>query len=297
MGCGVTDAYDAEIDRVQARTASAFGAAILDPADVYEDDDLALDDATVDRQLSAPIGYVHADPWLARRGLTIGASEVAALFVAYDVEDPSKLGSYARKAGARRARGRWKNEPRIILEKAGILPPLKSGKGARMGQERERELLIQWRERVKRGNAGDAASMVDGASIVYVPDVLPIELAPLPSRHCPALAATPDVWARDVFGDLGAVELKCSMHPYGEAKRQHVIQLHAQVDVIGGTWAAVVEGEGWGADWRDRDGEPWGPIRTWPVEIDRGLIATIHEVCTRAMRRVSEIREAAKEAA
>lgn len=137
--------------------------------------------------------------------------------------------------------------------------------------------------------------MIDADSIAYVPDAIPRELLPLPDRLCPALAVTPDVWARDLFGDLGAVELKCSMHPYGEAKRQHVIQLHAQCAVIGGTWAAVAEGEGWGADWRDRDGEPWGPIRTWPVPIDRGLIATIREVCTRAMARVIEIREASKE--
>lgn len=280
-------------------------AELLDPDDVY-DDDLALDDATVERQLSEPSGHVHADPWLARRALTFGASEVAALFVGYDVEDPALLGSYAQKNGARRARGRWKNEPRIVLEKAGILPPLKAGKGVDMGKERERELLVQWRDLVWRGAAGPSAALVDGDSIAYVPEVMPVEAMPLVSRRCPALAATPDVWARDLLGLLGVVELKCSMHPFAEPigghpgggpRRQHVIQLHAQADVLGAEWLAVVEGEGWGADWRDHAGEPSGPIRTWPVKVDRALIATIHEVCTRAMNRVMEIREATKEAA
>lgn len=264
----------------------------MDATDVYTGDDLSLDDRTVERQLSQPCGHVERDPWLARRGLTIGASEVAALFVAYDVEDPATLGSYARKSGARRARGKWKNEPRIVLEKAGILPPLKSGKGADRGLSLERELIRQWRTRVQRGTADAGARMIDGDSIDYVPDRVPREIMPLVDRLCPALAVTPDVWARDIFGDLGAAEAKCSMRPYGEAKRQHVIQLHAQCAVIGGTWAAVCEGEGWGADWRDHAGEPSGPIRTWPVAIDATLIATIREVCTRAMARVFEIREA-----
>lgn len=258
--------------------------------------DLALDDLTVEAQLSQPHGYEPADPWLARRGLTIGASEVAALFVAYDVEDPSQLGAYAQKAGALRARGKWKGEPRIVLEKAGILPPLKACKAAGAGKERERELVRQWRMHVRRGTTDAAASLIDPDSIAYVPDVLPMEIAPIVDRRCPALAVTPDVWARDLLGDLGMVEAKCSVHPYGRAKRQHVIQLHAQAGATGAMWAAVAEGEGWGAEWRDHAGEPHGNVRTWPVDIDTALIATIRELCTRAMARVMEIREQAMEA-
>lgn len=258
-------------------------------------DALSLDPAVVEAQLSAPVGYVHPSAWHARRGLTWGASEVAALFVALDVEDPAQLGSYARRAGKRYERGRWR-EPRIILEKAGIVPPLKAGKVADRGLNLERALIAQWRMMVARGTAA-GAEMVDARSIAYVPDALPRELIPLVNRHCPVIAVSPDVWARDVLDTLGAVELKCSVRPYGGAKRQHVIQLHAQADTMSAEWLAVVEGEGWGADWRDHAGEPGGPIRTWPVDMDRALIATIREVCTTAMRRVEELREATREAA
>lgn len=253
-------------------------------------DALSLDPAVIEAQLSAPAAYVHPSAWHARRDLTWGASEVAALFVALDVEDPAQLGSYARKAGKRYERGRWR-EPRIILQKAGIVPPLKAGKAAGRGLDLERMLIVQWRQMVAHGTA-EGAEMVDARTIAYVPDALPVELLPLPCRHCPALAVSPDAWARDVLGDLGAVEAKCSVRAYGGPKRQHVIQLHAQADTMAAEWLAVVEGEGWGADWRDHAGEPSGPIRTWPVDVDRALIATIREVCTTAMRRVEELREA-----
>jgi hypothetical protein len=268
-------------------------------------DALSLAPAVLDAQLAEPAGYVHPSEWHGRRARHFGASDVAALFVAYDVEDPSVLGSYARKNGKRLARGPYR-EPRIILERAGIVPPLAGrGSGRQLGLDRERRLIYCWRDLVARGQAGEGAAQIDASTIAYVPDVLPVEIAPIVDRACPALAVTPDCWARDVWGDLGAVEAKCSMHPFSQARgstpagvrRSHVLQLHAQSGVIGATWGAVTEGEGWGAEWRDLDGGPAGRIRTWPVSVERALVETIRQVVREAWAAVERLRAMSKEEA
>src|SRR5688500_12337808 len=114
-------------------------------------DDLSLAPSVVDAQLERSSVEPPSDPWLARRMLGFGASEIAALFVGLDVRDPATLGSKARKHGHRFERGRFR-EPRILLEKARIVAPLaereKSDGPSARGKRLEREIVERWRRLV-----------------------------------------------------------------------------------------------------------------------------------------------------
>ncbi len=268
-------------------------------------DALSLDDATVSAQLAEPEAVqAHVDPWLARRALTWGASEIATLLVALGMRHAEDFPDRVRKS-ARVVRGRRSGvkAPRIFLVKAGLEAEYASNGVADTGKARERELFRQWRERVRRGIAGRDASSLDPSSLVWALDVLPIEAQPFVDRRCPALSMTPDAWARDVLGGLVMVDTKCSVHAYGAHETRpgvqphHVLQLHGQMAVWDADHGLVVEGEQWGARWRDDGGEPMGPIVTWPVPRDEALIGEIRKACALGWERVEELRAQREEAA
>lgn len=249
--------------------------------------------ATLD---SAPalerVPVTHESAWHGRRALGFGASDIAALFVGYDLRDPDTLGDKAKKNGKRFARGRWKL-PRIVLEKAGAVAPLAMGEPADAGRVRERALVEQWRRRVELGRGGPDAELVDPTTILYVPDVIPIELIPIVDRVEPLLVVSPDVLARDVFGALGCWDTKCSVHAYSTKERgfdEHVLQLNAQYAACCGTHGGIVEGEGWSAKWKDHAGEPTGNVITHAIERDDQLIVEIRQVVRRAWDDVLSVR-------
>lgn len=237
----------------------------------------------------------HATPWHARRALGFGASDVAALFVAYDLRDPATLGDKARKNGRRYARGRFRGIPRIVAEKAGAVAPLATNDSViDAGKDRERALVEQWKLRLEKGTAGPDADLIDPASVLYVPDSIPIELIPIVDRVEPCLVVSPDVLARDVLGGLGCWDTKCSVEPYADKDRgfplEHVIQVNAQYAACSATHGGIVEGECWAATWLERGDGPNGNVITWAVERDESLITEIRQVVRRAWTDVLEVR-------
>jgi hypothetical protein len=227
------------------------------------------------------------------RSHAFGASDIASLFVGYGLRDPAVLGDKARKNGHRFARGRWKL-PRVVLEKAGAVQPLAYPEDVvNAGRDRERELALQWMKMVERGTAGPDAEYVVGP-IRYVPD------EPFPAVYIDAvefrLRVSPDVCAFDsLFGQRTTWDTKCSVHPYADKRGgvplEHVIQLNAQWAAMDFGGGGIVEGVGWSAVWKARNGEaPPGPVRTWAVSRDERLIAEIRQVVGHAWADVVRVR-------
>lgn len=253
-------------------------------------DALALDDATVGAQLAEPARYVPADPWLARRALSFGASEVAVLLAALGRRPVESMPSYMQPDV--KVTNRTRGVARIFAQKAGLVAPRKRSAPAQRGLDLEPRLVLLWQQLVGRGHQRGAET-IDASSVVYCADALPRELLPLVDRYCPRLTCTPDVLVRDVMGALVCVDAKCTVRPLsgkGGVPAHYALQLQAQMAVCGAEWAAILEGEGWSAEWRDVAGEPAGPVRTWPVERDDALIAEIREAAEEGWRVVERLR-------
>lgn len=230
-----------------------------------------------------------SDPWLARRALRWGASEVATLLVALGRRPVESLPTYAQPDA--RITRQTHGQPRIIAVKAGLVASRKRGRPAQLGLEREERLAHAWRDLVAHGHGGPGTEGLLASTLVWVPHAIPRELLPLVDPRCAYLAATPDAMIRDAFGALVPVDTKCSVKPYGGAKWHHVCQIHVQADITSADYGLIVEGEGWSAEWRDHAGEPSGPIRTWVVERDDALMSEIREAAEEGWHRVECLRE------
>jgi hypothetical protein len=214
--------------------------------------DFSLDamEAAIDEPVPPP-----EDPWLQRRALGFGASDMPALVLAL-VDKTREAPKYI--ADRARITNRTRGYPRIVAEKAGLLAPLASGEAANRGTQRERELLEQWRLRLEHGSFYcDAERLID-ASRVRHSDVAMRCAMPWVDRFCPPLTATLDAWATDTLGAEVAVELKCSASERRELPWYWRTQMLAQLAVCGEQWAA----------WHGND----GPIRCWLVERDESAI-------------------------
>lgn len=256
-------------------------------------DELSLDHETVAMQLAdGELAHVAppADPWLARRTMAWGASEVPALLLALGLARGVDVPDYiARRA---RATTRARGQPRIIAEKAGLVAPLRVGRAAHLGTEREQELLEQWRAHLERGSYRcEAEELVIPATVRHA-SVAPRCSLPWVDRHCTVLAATPDAWADDALGAELLVELKCSTTERRELPWHWMVQVQAQLAVIGAQWGLVVCGEYWAAEWAHD-----GPIRAWEVPRDEALIETIRDACREGWRRVEALRAERNEVA
>ncbi len=261
-------------------------------------------DAAIDMSMAAmdeteppevPVDTSPDAAWRARRQHAFGASEIAALFIALGMRNAEDFPGFIRAEAKIHRHGKLR-VPRIFLRKAGLRRDLKSTAAMELGSEREPELLRQWTERVLRGRCGREAQMILPESVQHS-SVLPREFYPLVARGGLRLAVTPDAWARDKLGDLVAIEAKCSFQPYMMKYRQaaphHVLQLHAQMLVLGAESGIAVEGERWCNDFFDHAGEPGGLVVTWPVPRDESVIAEIERAIPLGWERVQELKEAA----
>ena len=234
-------------------------------------DALSLDAETV----AAQSATVARDPWLARRLHGWGASEVAALLLAYDPRDAeARTARRYHHEDAEHGRARV---PRIVARKAGLLAGRRQSSAMAVGSQRERELV-----------ALAEAELAMGA--ITHADCVPREFFPLVDRECPVLTATPDGWCRGPSDELIAVEAKCTRdHPGLALPWYWRVQLQAQIACMAAEAGALVCGPGWIA------GAETTPI-WWLVERDDDEIARIRRVAVRAWDDVERLRAARKAA-
>lgn len=237
----------------------------------------------------APVA-APADEWLARRMMGFGCSDLAPLLIALGLRSNDGVPGYIHDHSKRiRVKGHPGGVPRIFLEKAGLRAPLAAGEIAQRGLERERELLEQWRWRLRRRSYYDEAeTLIDPESIIFAPDAIPRELLPLVDRHCSALLDTPDAYARDVFDRLVVVQLKTSFREKRHLPWWWRDQTMGEVG-LGAAWGLVVCGDGWADPRRGLD----GPIRAWLVERDETAIAQLRGACVKGRSEVENLRRAA----
>lgn len=228
----------------------------VDPADL----DMSVEAMSAPLPVSSP-----GDPWLRRRMLSFGASEVPALLYALGVERP------------------WPNTPAYVLDlsrrilgvKAGTRRPAKAGQAAQIGTDAEPDLVAAWNR-----------SPLSGWPLVTHASRMPREFLPLLDRECPRLSATPDGWCR-VCGDLVLVEVKTDQRGQRtEPTREWRWQVQAQMAVVGCDSAILLYGPGWAA-W---DMSRRGPISAWVIERDDEAIERIRAAAAEGWRRVEEIR-------
>ena len=204
------------------------------------------------------------DPWLARRRLTFGASEVPALLLALGLVPPTPTTPKYMVDLAKRLFG----------VKAGTRKPASAGRAAQMGNDVEVELLRAW-------NA-DPCSGYPAASHA---SSIPREWLPLVDRHCPRLSCTPDAWCRR-SGELVNVQIKTDV---GGGKRMITpwwrSQVQAEMAVTGSARSVLLYGGGWACDWMDRRERPVA----WVVERDEVEIERIRSAVIVGWNRVEQI--------
>jgi len=179
------------------------------------------------------------DPWLRRRGLTWGSSEIATLLLAYelaplDAQVPAWMrdgATYYQRLGV----------PKILAWKAGIRVQPKGRDQATLdrGHRLERRVLSRWQYT-------RAHELVDPRTIQHA-DELPRRILPLVDRRCPALAVSPDAWAwghgRREERDFVVVELKSSRYEEpAEPPWGYVQQLRSQMDAMEAERGVLVVG-------------------------------------------------------
>lgn len=231
------------------------------------------------------------DPWLERRTMTIGGSEIGALLAAYGLAPmDAMLPSWLLKENVEHYQRL--GIPKMLAQKAGLRRRTKGDvKTKDAGNALERELLATYRSTLARHR-------VDPRSIRHA-DTVPKQWFPLVDRACPALAVTPDAWARAVDGELAMIELKCTFKPLAiiRAPWHYRCQLQAEMAVCGARWGLLVMGEEWIAPETATSG--WearrGPVRAFAMGRDEAMIALIRTVATEAWSVVEKLRNLALE--
>jgi hypothetical protein len=246
----------------------------FDPDPQNHESSLSLDPEVIDAQLAEPRATAPADPWLARRLRSFGASDVPIVLVAlgrrrgFDV--PRWMEQRARPIRP------W-NAPRIFCEKAGLVDALAAGTAAAIGSRREEELLGQWRIRLMRGQYDGAHEELLEPSTLRLARDVPREWFPLVCRDQPVLAATPDAWMRDALGELVNIEAKCVRGEARELRWYWREQTTAQRMATGSAYTVAVAGERWA-----HEREENGPIRSFLVPPLEALEREIDEAIDEA---------------
>jgi hypothetical protein len=235
-------------------------------------DALSLDLETVASQVA---GRAAVDPWLERRMLGWGASEIPALLLAYD-RRPDEVATARRYHLDAAAVGRW-GVPRIVAQKAGLAARGRQTRTMSIGQELERELVETW-------------AKTCGYDRVTHADAAPRESMPWTDRECWALTATPDAWCRGPSGELIAVEAKCTTDYPQQLAWYWRAQLLAQLAVMSAAAGALVCGPGWIFSSKITASQRAAPI-SWLVERDEAEIARIRDVARFGWAVVQSLKE------
>jgi hypothetical protein len=223
------------------------------------------------------------DAWLLRRMSAWGASEMPMILAATGRRALEALPRWMaqRVRVTRQSFG----QPRIYAEKAGLLAPLAAGPAARIGQEREIELMQAWTMALDREEyAIPIEAVIDTASIRHASEV-PVEWMPLRARACDHIAATPDGWCRSEFRDLYDAELKCVTSDCFEARWYWVTQVQAQGMCTGSAGAFLIAGSRWARATKDR-----GPIVRCFIEPDEHMRRELAEAADEAWEHVAKLK-------
>ncbi len=223
----------------------------------------------MEREARAVKPVAELDPWLERRGLHFGASEIAALMIALGRREAIGVPKYMAE-----------NARKLLAVKAGLRRPSKVGRAAREGTRSERALV----DTFARGEC-DVRQML--VSVTHA-DAAPRSFWPLVDRHCPRLSCTPDGWCRDVAGCDVLLEAKCTTSPLAAPHWYWTIQVQAGLAVSSCEWGVIVIGDEWAADWK----QP-GRVHAHVVERDEALIAEIRGAVVEGWQRVEALRCAA----
>lgn len=220
------------------------------------------------------------DDWLRRRTHAWGGSEAAPLLVAYGL---GPLGVHLSGWVTEQAEHYQRlGIPKVLAWKSGLRPRKKRNRAMERGVELERRLYQRYKEVL-------APRRFDPAKLRYSTSA-PIEWFPLVDRHSRALAVTPDAWARNREGELGAIELKCTFRPMDAIPWYYRVQLEAEMAVMEARWGALVVGERW-ID--ERTDVPPGPVRAFYVRPDPAMVQLIRLTCREAWHLAEELRDCA----
>lgn len=224
------------------------------------------------------------NPWLARRRLTWGSSEIAPLLQAYGLAPlGAKIPGWVAEQGDEYQR---LGVPRIVAWKAGLRARPKSDEVSKeAGARLERRVLERWRYT-------EAHRYVDPRTVEHA-SRLPQSWLPFLDRSCPALAVTPDAWASDYQRRHVCVEVKCSRDPMTEPPWGYVHQTQSQMDAMGAERGFLVVGERW---LREKDPEADKRIVTFVIERDAEATRLRYAVATEALRVVRKLELAAEAA-
>lgn len=227
----------------------------------------SFDLATMEAEAAEVRAPEAGDPWLTRRLLTFGASEVPALLIALGLDTPTPTTPRYVVDLARRLFG----------VKAVTRKPQRAGRAAQVGNDVERELLESWNRDPRSGWAAATHA-----------DAVPREWLPLIDRHCPRLSCTPDAWLRQ-SGELINLQIKTDVHGGKLAVTPWwATQVQAEMAVTGAARSVLLYGGGWACDWAERK-EP--PV-AWVVERDEAAIERIRSAVVAGWERVEQIKAA-----
>lgn len=238
-------------------------------------DAISCDPAAMVADLAAPA----RDPWLERRKLVWGASEMPILFAARGWLSAEALTQAQRDEMELAKVGAARGVPKYLARKAGLMRDRK-GQSQEHTARVEQELLSVWK-RTYADHYGVEPESVRHAS------EWPIEWQPMPDRECEFLGATWDAYGRDMYdGSIVGIELKAppTFEAWGKWGLRWSAQVHAQNGVLGYARSLVVVGNGWAIQ------DAAGPVTTHEVMRDEREIERCRDAARDAMAAVVRLR-------
>ncbi len=254
--------------------------------------------AALDTPPTEPRVYTPRDDWERRRMEAFGASDMPMVLAIAGMHPIEALPKYMQELSLplRQVLKRipagvapFADEPRLFLEKAGLMKATKPGRSAMIGIEREEELLRAWVTRlVTLEYACEEEQAIDVATIRHA-SKMPREYTPLRASRG-RVAVSPDGWGRFTDSRLFDVECKCTGDDVHDVRWAWNVQVQTQGLATHSVGAFVVAGCRWTRIPRDD-----GPIVRAFVPPDHGLRNQIIEASASQWERVEALKERTKE--